>query len=149
MIWIVGGVIAVALVFLVLRRSAPEPVRGVNGRVAKNKVKAASRKPASRSAISSTPRGPYAAVSIKPGMVSACDGALESGNKRYLLREAPTLPLAGCDQQHCGCRLVHHDDRRSDDADDRRIGIGLQSQLFGASGEADKRSRRRGRRSTD
>ena len=34
---------------------------------------------------------------------------------RFLSREAPLLPLAGCDAGECRCRYVHFVDRRDDD----------------------------------
>jgi len=34
--------------------------------------------------------------------------------ERFLSEEAPRVPLHGCDQPQCLCRLVPVDDRRSD-----------------------------------
>ena len=33
-----------------------------------------------------------------------CSVARELGDKRFLSAEAPPLPLAGCDSEHCDCR---------------------------------------------
>lgn len=61
---------------------------------------------------------PYHAVSIKAG--PNCEKtALQYGRRRYLSREAPTLPLPTCNTKACSCRYLHHDDRRS--GEDRRI----------------------------
>jgi len=54
---------------------------------------------------------PYHAVSIAPG-VGACDAVLALGDKRFLSREAPRLPLPGCGTANCACRYQHHEDRR-------------------------------------
>lgn len=94
-----------------------------------------------------TPSGPYAAVAIKPGK-AACDRVQERGNTRYLKSAAPTLPVLGCDSPNCQCGYEHHDDRRSDPDGDRRMGIGLQSELYASSGNQERRQRR-GRRLGD
>ena len=61
---------------------------------------------------------PYHAVSIKAG--PNCEKtALQYGQRRYLSREAPTLPLPTCNSKACTCRYLHHDDRRT--GKDRRI----------------------------
>lgn len=91
--------------------------------------------------------GPYAAVAIKPGK-AACDRVHERGSTRYLESAAPTLPVLGCDSPNCQCGYEHHDDRRSDPDGDRRMGIGLQSELYAASGNQERRQRR-GRRFGD
>lgn len=52
------------------------------------------------------------AVSVRPGP-SACGAAMSGKDKRWLSREAPTLPLPGCSRpDRCLCRYLHHDDRR-------------------------------------
>lgn len=60
---------------------------------------------------------PYHAVSIKAGP-NCGTTALQYGQRRYLSREAPILPLPTCNPKGCTCRYLHHDDRRS--GDDRR-----------------------------
>jgi len=61
--------------------------------------------------------GRFHALSIRSGR-NACAAAREIHGQRFLAKEAPELPLAGCDRRHCYCRTVHHRDRRS--GDDRR-----------------------------
>lgn len=52
------------------------------------------------------------AVSVRPGQ-SACEAALSGKDKRWLSREAPTLPLPGCTRpDRCQCKYQHHEDRR-------------------------------------
>ena len=60
---------------------------------------------------------PYHAVSIR-APASACVAAKQMGSRRILASAAPQLPLPECDAPHCGCRFVHHADRRS--SEDRR-----------------------------
>jgi len=89
---------------------------------------------------------PYHAVTIHPG-TTACHQAREMLHKRYLSREAPQLPLAGCSAQRCRCVYQHHSDRRTGDGDRRAIGSTARS-VVGAQGEDDRRHSR-GRRAVD
>ena len=84
------------------------------------------------------PDGPFAAVAIKPGK-NPCSRVLERANVRYLESAAPTVPVLGCDSGNCQCGFTHFTDRRSADESDRRIGIGLRSELYGASGQGERR----------
>jgi len=59
----------------------------------------------------------YHAVSLHLS-TSACDAARKLGDKRFLSKAAPRIPLMDCDAQTCKCRFKHHKDRRS--GDDRR-----------------------------
>ena len=43
---------------------------------------------------------------------SACAAAQMCKGKRYLCREAPRLPLEGCDAARCDCKYRHFQDRR-------------------------------------
>ncbi len=65
--------------------------------------------------------GEFHAVSIKFD-ADACLHAKALQGRRFLAREAPTLPLGNCDAAKCNCRFVHHDDRRS--GKDRRSPFG-------------------------
>jgi len=57
---------------------------------------------------------PYRALEIIPGP-NACAVAKRFAKHRFLLGEAPTPPLAGCDLQGtCTCKFRKMDDRRSD-----------------------------------
>lgn len=59
------------------------------------------------------PSAPFHAVTIAAGP-TACQRAraLARRNCALLPSQAPRLPLAGCDQDQCRCRYVHHADRR-------------------------------------
>ena len=48
----------------------------------------------------------YHAVSIEPGR-NCCHEARELKGKRFLSREAPTLPLRNCSSDNCLCRYEH------------------------------------------
>jgi hypothetical protein len=64
----------------------------------------------------------YRAVSLAPNV--ACDAASRDvvAGKRYLLREAPRLPMAGCaTPTTCSCKFRKHADRR--DSDRRLLGM--------------------------
>ncbi len=73
---------------------------------------------------------PYGAVSVRCGR-EACEAVRRLAEKRLLPKEAPPLPLPECTAGHCGCRYVHHPDRRSGlwspfarQGSDRRLGRG-------------------------
>ena len=100
-----------------------------------------------RQAAQTPPSGPYAAVSVEPATI-ACEAARRVAGRRYLRAEAPGVPLRDCDGRRCGCRLQSHADRRQAE-EDRRLGVGLQSELYLTSGNHDRRRKRRGRRSSD
>jgi hypothetical protein len=58
--------------------------------------------------------GAYRALAIIPGP-GACAVAKRFANHRFLLGEAPSPPLAGCDMQGtCTCKFQKFADRRSD-----------------------------------
>ena len=63
---------------------------------------------------------PYRGVSIRFSS-NACDAVKRLADRHFLAREAPPLPLPECRARHCGCRYVHHADRRS--GEDRRSGL--------------------------
>ncbi len=71
-------------------------------------------RPSSRLADAS---GRFHAVSIRFG-ASPCGNARRLHSQRFLSEAAPRLPVDGCDAANCGCRFVHHADRRA--GDDRR-----------------------------
>jgi hypothetical protein len=84
----------------------------------------------------------YRAVSLAPNI--ACNAATkDAADKRYLLREAPRLPLAGCaTPANCSCSFRKHADRR--DGDRRLLGMTETNRWFAGA----ERRARGGRRST-
>jgi hypothetical protein len=64
---------------------------------------------------------PYHAVVVTAGHPS-CEAAKQLATVRFLKREAPSLPLAGCYVRPCECRYSHYADRRT--GLDRRVSIG-------------------------
>jgi hypothetical protein len=65
----------------------------------------------------------YHAVTIAQGR-TACSGSIQLGDRRFLSKDAPPLPLPGCSRQVCRCRYIHHADRRR--AEDRRFPFGVR-----------------------
>jgi hypothetical protein len=61
---------------------------------------------------------PYRCVSIH-SRKDACEPAKQLAGKRFLPREAPSLPLANCTATSCRCRYMHHEDRRLSGEDQR------------------------------
>jgi hypothetical protein len=97
--------------------------------------------------IASTPRpkspasqGDYRAVSIAP--CARCQAAAkDAASKRYLLRDAPRLPLADCTAgSACSCKFRKHPDRR--DSDRRVLGEMETRRWFAGSERRDRCTRR-------
>ena len=61
---------------------------------------------------------PYRGVSLACGSESCQEEALEGG-RRFLINDAPDIPLQQCAESACGCRYIHHPDRRR--STDRRL----------------------------
>ena len=89
----------------------------------------------------------YAAVSLIPG-AGACSHARALAGQRILLRDAPALPVSECANKRCKCELARHADRRRGEAD-RRMGYGMQTELFSSLQGREERRHRRGRRADD
>jgi hypothetical protein len=103
--------------------------------------------PAKKPARSAKPKPPnaggdYRAVSRAPSTRS-CAAAKHAAGKRYLWRQAPRLPLAGCTMPtNCSCKFRKDADRR--DGDRRLLGGTATNGWF-----ADPQRRKHGgRRST-
>jgi len=80
----------------------------------------------------------------------ACDAVKAIGGKRFLDtdRNIPKLPLPNCSATRCNCKYASHEDRR-DSTEDRRIPNALHAALYDSTGEANRRTQKRGRRKTD
>lgn len=89
---------------------------------------------------------PWHAVSIVPTFGNAsCRAVTGLIGQRFLSSEAPRLPLPDCTMKgKCTCRFRHHADRRSDRRRSRDAGMS-DGNFYGM----ERRSRARGRRSTD
>ena len=88
----------------------------------------------------------YRGVSCHPPTQS-CEAAVKIAGSRFLVAEAPELPLPECSVYRCRCKYRHHEDRRDEDAD-RRVPHGLRNDLFGAMRQMERRTVR-GRRASD
>ena len=91
---------------------------------------------------------PYKAVAIVAG-TNACDSVAAAGDRRYLIGEAPRLPLPGCDPAACTCKYRHLDDRRDLHEDRRHPSVLLADLYSTTTGEPNRRERKRGRRNSD
>ncbi len=83
-------------------------------------------------------RSKYHAVSLRLSR-SASDAEKSLGDKRFLSKSAPRIPLMDCDAETCNCRFNHHKDRRS--GDDRRSPYG--ESIAGGTGQFQKERRHR------
>ena len=84
---------------------------------------------------------PHHAVVVVPGR-HACNEAVALRGRRFLSREAPVLPLAGCGSAQCECRYEHHDDRRKGFRRARDLAVAID----GHDGEELRDRSKRGRR---
>jgi hypothetical protein len=74
------------------------------------------------------PLRPFQAISIYRGVI-CCDMARKFSEHRFLVRDAPPLPLSGCSmREKCHCKYVKHRDRRAEPR--RLIDFGVASRLF-------------------
>jgi hypothetical protein len=87
---------------------------------------------------------PYESVSCE----GSCEALRYMKGRRFLVRDAPKLPVHGCNSTKCHCRYVRHHDRRT--GGDRRGVHGLRTELFRHTDDNDRRGDARyGRRSSD
>jgi hypothetical protein len=100
--------------------------------------------PEAKPASVKKPANPWHAISIVPGP-DACADARELLGKRFLSREAPSLPLRKCDNPKCTCRYEHHENRRKGPRRFRELGVSID----GYQDEDRRDETKRGRRKTD
>jgi hypothetical protein len=86
--------------------------------------------------------GDYRAVSLEPcPQCRAAAKARDATGKRYLLREAPRLPLPSCTTpSKCTCKFRKHPDRRDDDR--RLLGESYSGRWLPSAERRARRSRR-------
>jgi hypothetical protein len=91
-------------------------------------------------------RLPYHAVSCRSG-AGKCAAVEALRDQRFLVKDAPQLPLADCTSERCECKYLHHEDRRDND-DDRRALYGIKSDYYEYTSKQDRRVKN-GRRESD
>jgi hypothetical protein len=110
----------------------------------------AEEKPAARTAAkpatSKKAMQAFHAVSVLP-CPGACGAAREIEGKRFLSRQAPILPLKGCDKAACRCRYEHHEDRRKGPRRARDFGVAIA--VWDNVDEEHRNNGKRGRRKDD
>jgi hypothetical protein len=84
--------------------------------------------------------GRFGAVEIRT-RDGACQAAQALAGQRYLAKDAPALPLAGCTSARCSCTFGKLVDRRTETR--RLLHGGLSASLFLAASRRKKRERRR------
>ena len=105
-----------------------------------------SRTVSGRKAKANSTHMPYQAVSIMTPK-TCCQSAASIEGRKYLVADAPRLPLAACDHENCKCGYLRHSDRREDEQE-RRGPPGLKSQLYTLESGRERRAAR-GRRWAD
>lgn len=87
---------------------------------------------------------PFQAISIYRGLI-CCEMARRFSEHRFLVRDAPPLPLTGCTLgKKCQCKYIKHKDRRAEPR--RLMDFGVAARLFDGN---EKRNRGAGRRRND
>jgi hypothetical protein len=90
------------------------------------------------------PLRPFQAISIYRG-ANCCVMARKFSDHRFLVRDAPPLPLAGCNLgKACQCKYIKHRDRRAEPR--RLMDFGMAARLFDG---RERRARGGGRRTND
>ncbi len=97
-----------------------------------------------RSRAPANDRPTFHAVSIE----GECSSARALKERRFLVRQAPTLPLPGCNRSTCQCKYLHYEDRRSSMQPDRRSIATTRSEHYILQGNTERRTKR-GRRTDD
>lgn len=88
----------------------------------------------------------YRGVQVVAHGDACCQAAKSIADERFLLDDAPMLPLPTCDAETCHCTYKRFDERRADIRRTSDLGFDIASQL----GDQTKRiSRSLGRRSED
>jgi hypothetical protein len=109
--------------------------------------KPAKKKPGRNKSSRSRPAvSQYSSVSIMTPSV-CCGAASDLVGSKFLVKNAPKLPLPACDRAGCKCGYMHHTDRRDEDAE-RRAMYGMRSELH-ALHTGNERRERKGRRAVD
>jgi hypothetical protein len=79
--------------------------------------------------------------------VNCCQQAKNAAGQRYLIKQAPRLPISGCSAGECNCKYIHFADRRGNEYD--RRGLGLIKKSMVSAGDDGERRERKGRRKAD
>lgn len=88
----------------------------------------------------------YRGVQVLAHGEACCQAVKSIADERFLLEEAPMLPLPTCDAETCHCTYRRFDDRRSDIRRTSDLGFDIASQL---GDQTNRISRSVGRRSED
>ena len=88
----------------------------------------------------------YRGVQVVAHGGACCQAAKSIADERFLLEEAPMLPLPTCGAETCHCTYKRFDDRRADIRRASDMGFHMASQL---QGQQKRISRSLGRRSED
>jgi len=89
---------------------------------------------------------PYRAVAIMIGDC-ACEPVRALSGTRFLVSDAPHVPLPGCTVRKCGCTYERYLDRRNQNGD-RRAEYSALTSVYTTIGNTERR-RRRERRAAD
>lgn len=71
----------------------------------------------------------YSGVQVNANPDSCCQAARDIAGQRFLIKNAPMLPLDGCDMQDCQCSYQRFDERRTEARRLSDVGFDMASQL--------------------
>ena len=100
-----------------------------------------------RAAKPVTASSPYQSAELVVSPGNCCSAAEALAGKPLLAREAPILPLPGCDRSKCRCRYNRLADRRTEARRASDVGMHVAANMYRRAGECARQGN--GRRSTD
>ena len=138
---LISVIVAGALVFLLLAwfwlRSATVKTNLLQGEGRGASVKVARSDP---DPLMTTLKQDFRSVTIDSTASGApCQTAIELADERFLLADAPMLPLPGCNSNSCRCGYARQDDRRDFD---RRANHDMHEAVCQSTGISNRRSLR-------
>lgn len=71
----------------------------------------------------------YSGVQVNANPNTCCQAARDIAGQRFLTKNAPMLPLDGCDADACTCGYQRFDERRADARRLSDVGFDMASQL--------------------
>jgi len=100
--WLIIGIVAIAAVFLIMRRSrAPERSAHRSAHAHGSGASSAERRAAKRTGDNVDQ---FRGLTFVP-QADACEAALKARSRTFPAANRPQIPLSGCDRDSCSCEL--------------------------------------------
>lgn len=76
-----------------------------------------------------SPKADYSGVQVNANPNTCCQAARDISGQRFLTKNAPMLPLDGCDAETCNCGYQRFDERRAEARRLSDVGFDMASQM--------------------